>query len=219
MKSKRRLLSGSLLCAIIDRDMLGPRRLLHVARAALEGGADMLQLRGKRSSVAELVSSGLRLKKLAAHYGVPLVVNDRIDVAIAVDSDGVHVGQGDMAVRTARRSLGADRLVGLSVSTVREARRARALKVDYIGAGPVYATPVKTGRDALGLNMIERIADVGIPVIAIGGIDESNISCLTERGCRRVAVIRAVSLSRDVSAATRRLKGLLIHDTASSGKA
>lgn len=206
MISKKELLKDSLVCVILDREILEESAILRTAEKALRGGADMIQLRDKRSSTIEMIKTALALGRLTRRYGASLIINDRVDVASAVDSDGVHIGRSDLSVKASRELVGPGSIIGASAASVADARRAKADGADYIGVGPVFNTPIKASVKACGIGLLKKIRALRIPVIAIGGINSGNISILTGSGFRRVAVIRAVSVSKDPLAATRKLK-------------
>ena len=184
------------------------RSHLEVARAAIEGGATAIQLRDKEATTRELIEAGLALRELTREWGVAFIINDRVDVALAVDADGVHVGQDDMPATLARKLVGPDRVVGVSASTVEEALQAEADGADYISASPVFATPTKPdAAPPTGLEGLRAIVEaVRIPVVAIGGINESNVEEVIRAGAAGVAVISAVVGAPDIAAAARRLR-------------
>jgi thiamine-phosphate pyrophosphorylase len=182
-----------------------------VVAAALGGGVDVVQLRDKATSARERYETGLRLRELTAEAGVPLIVNDRIDLAGAVDADGVHLGQSDLPVAVARERLGESAVVGVSASTVEAAREAEAAGADYLGVGAVYGTDSKDvsgDRNGIGTERITAVADaVGIPVIGIGGIDADNAAPVIEAGAGGVAVLSAITAAEDPEAATAAIRG------------
>ncbi|QBD83508.1 thiamine phosphate synthase [Ktedonosporobacter rubrisoli] len=188
--------------------------MLTVAEAAIEGGATVIQLRDKVASTRKLVEEGLVLRELTRRRGVLLIVNDRIDVALAVDADGAHVGQDDMPAHLARRLLGPERILGVSAGNLEEARAAVEAGADYLGIGPIYPTrgkldagvPVGT-QFVLGLKL--RYAT---PLVAIGGITAENAGEVIQAGAAGIAVITAVVNAEDIAAAARKLA------TASSSK-
>jgi thiamine-phosphate pyrophosphorylase len=211
--SKRRSFKGfrpCALCAILDGELLSPKDILKAAAAAIMGGVDMIQLRDKRASVPEFIRKAGPLAAICRKSGVPFIVNDRVEVAAAVGADGVHLGQGDLGAAAAKRVLGPGKLIGVSITNLSQARQAKLEGASYIGAGPVFGTPVKPSRKAKGIAFLEEASRLGIPLLAIGGIDSGNVGRLTERGIRSIAVIRAICSSRDKFAATRRLKEALI---------
>lgn len=179
-----------------------------VAQAALQGGATVLQFREKRAPGRALYETALRLRRLCATFGVPFIVDDRVDIALAVDADGVHVGPEDLPVAVARRLLGPHRIVGASAGNVEEAVRAMEEGADYLGVGPVYATATKPDAgEAIGLEGLRRIVQaVRIPVVGIGGITLPRVEEVILAGAAGVAVISAVAASEDMVAATSALR-------------
>lgn len=206
MGSKKRLLRNSLLCVILDKSLLSGDRLFSTAKMAISSGADMLQLRGKGSSSKEMISDAIELMRLARNKSIPVIVNDRIDVAIASKCDGVHLGQSDMSIHTARSLLGDKKIIGISVSNFRQGLEASRRGADYLGAGPVFKTPIKASGIVCGLGLLKKLRAVRLPVLAIGGIDADNITALVAEGYRKIAVIRAICSSKDAAAATTKMK-------------
>jgi thiamine-phosphate pyrophosphorylase len=185
-----------------------------IVGAAIEGGVDVVQLRDKDTSVRERLSTGREIRELTHEAGVPLIVNDRIDLARAIGADGVHLGDDDLPIEIARDLLGEDAIVGRSVSFVDDARAAADAGADYLGVGAVYATGSKDDIDdeeyEIGPERIVAIADaVSIPVVGIGGIDAHNAGPVIEAGADGVAVITAITTADDPEAATRTLGGVV----------
>jgi len=178
-----------------------------VVEAAIAGGISVVQLRDKHESTRDMVELGLRLRKLTENTGVKLLVNDRIDVAMAIDADGVHVGQDDMPAAIARRLIGLDKILGVSAGTVAEARQAEADGADYIGVGAVYGTTSKSDAgEAIGVDGLHNIArSVSIPAVAIGGINAVNAARCMEGLSKGVAVISAIMSADDPASASRQL--------------
>lgn len=176
--------------------------------AALRGGVDIVQLRAKRAGDDALLDAAKRFRRACDAAGALLIVNDRPDLAAAARADGVHVGQDDMGVARARAQLGPDALVGLSTHSPAQIDAAGG--ADYIGVGPVYATPTKPGRPAVGLELV-RFASVhaSVPFFAIGGIDSALIGAVIGAGASRVAVVRAITEAPDPEAAARELRAEL----------
>ena len=184
---------------------------IDVIRAAIEGGATVVQYREKEGTTRRLLEESLALRRLTREAGVPFIVNDRVDVALAVEADGVHVGQDDMPAAVTRRLMGRDKIVGVSATNLQEALQAEKDGADYLGAGPVFATPTKPdAAPAMGLEGLAEICRrVSIPVVAIGGINEQNAATVIEAGADGVAVISAVVAAPAVAAAARRLREVI----------
>lgn len=195
------------LYVIIDRDALRGRDPLEVAEAALRGGADLVQWRDKKATDPRFLEVADALRDLTRRMKSILVVNDRVDAACRVGADGVHVGQGDLSIAQVRRQVGDSMFIGCSTHSLDQAREAEGAGADYIGVGPVFATPTKPDAQPVGLQLIERIHRViRIPWFAIGGIDFDKIPEVLSAGASRVAVVRAVAGADDPSAAARALK-------------
>ncbi|MBM3317831.1 MAG: thiamine phosphate synthase [Candidatus Eisenbacteria bacterium] len=182
-----------------------------LARLALRGGADVIQLREKRRTTRERIAAALALSRLCREAGARLVVNDRLDIAIAADAGGVHLGIEDLPISVARALLGPDRLIGASARTAREAEAAMWAGADYIGAGPVYATGSKADAgDPIGVGGLAEIAAaVEIPVVAIGGITVERVGELLGAGAWGIALIEAVAQAPDPEGMVRLLRGAL----------
>jgi thiamine-phosphate pyrophosphorylase len=194
---------------VTQADCSRGRSTVDVVRAALDGGVDVVQLREKHESARERYGVAREIRQLTADAGVPFVVNDRIDIAAATDADGVHLGDDDLPVSVARSQLGADAVVGRSVSTVEGARTAEANGADYLGVGAVFATDSKdvaAENAEIGLQRVGAIADaVSIPIVGIGGISASNATDVVAAGADGVAVVSAITRADDPAAATRAL--------------
>ena len=177
--------------------------------AILGAGADIVQLREKDAEAGDLIRWGAVFRDAAVRYGALFTVNDRPDVALALGADGVHLGQNDLPVASARLVLGGDAIVGLSCHSAAD-HAAAPLQADYLTAGPVFATPTKPGRSGTGLDLVRSAAStVARPWFAIGGIDATNLRAVIDAGARRVAVVRAVTQAEDPAAAVRELLGAL----------
>lgn len=179
-----------------------PDRTLDVVHAACAGGAGAVQLRRKGDGGDALRRLARRCRELTAAAGVLFIVNDHLDVAMEADADGVHLGQDDAPITRARQ-LWPGRLVGRSTHSLAQALEAEEQGADYLGVGPVFATPTKPGRPAVGLELVSAVAPrLHIPWVAIGGIDATTLPSVLAAGARRVAVVRAVCTSPDPAAAT-----------------
>jgi thiamine-phosphate pyrophosphorylase len=208
------------LNAIVDPEHSGGHNLAELARLCAEGGATLIQLRDKVSETRAMVEEARAIGKALAPVGVPLVVNDRVDVALAAGAHGVHLGQDDMAAKDARRLLGRDAIIGLSVKNTAEAEVAPVALIDYVGSGGVYATLSKQQKNApIGPEGLARIIAVlrgraqeekkELPVCGIAGIDASNAAAVIGAGADGVAVISALSLASDPTGAARSLRQIV----------
>ncbi len=204
------------LNAIVDPERSGGHDLADLARALAEGGATLIQLRDKRSDTGVMLERARAIKAALEPLGVPLVINDRVDVALAMGADGVHVGQTDMPVEIARRLLGRDAIIGLSIKSVALAEAAPIELLDYVGVGGVYATTSKDNPNPpIGLDGLARIAEVfrrrapKFPLCAIAGIDAGNAAPAIKAGAHGVAVISALSLAGDPAVAARELRAVV----------
>ena len=204
------------LNAIVDPERAGGRELADLARRCARGGATLIQLRDKVSATRTMVEEARAIKQALTPFGIPFVVNDRIDVALAADADGVHLGQEDMAVEDARRLLGSQAIVGLSVKSVGEADAAPVDLIDYVGSGGVFVTLSKQQKNApIGPAGLARIIAAvhrrapELPVCGIAGIDASNAAAVIAAGADGVAVISALSLVSDPEVAARGLREIV----------
>ena len=200
-----------LLYGVTDRRWLAPgEQLSSAVEAALKGGITFLQLREKELDDEAVLEEARELKKLCQRYGVPFVVNDKVQLALDVDADGVHVGQKDMKVEEARSVLGSDKLIGVSVQTVEQALQAQKEGADYLGVGSVFPTSSKGDAAAVSLETLRDICSAAdLPVVAIGGIQADNAELLKDSGICGAAVISAVFGQPDIQFAAAELKRIL----------
>ncbi len=191
------------LYVITDAKLSRGRSHQEIIRAAVAGGATVVQYREKEGTTRRMMEEARALRDLARQAGVPFIVNDRVDIALAVDADGVHVGQDDMPAPLARKLMGPGKIVGVSVDNVEQ-----AIQAERDGAGPIFATPTKPdAAPPIGLDGLAEICRrISIPVVAIGGINEENAAAVIEAGADGVAVVSAVVAAEDVEAAARRLR-------------
>ena len=186
-------------------------QLLKVVETALKGGLTLVQYRDKEANDGDRLEKAHQLCQLCHQYGALFVVNDRVDLALAVDADGVHLGQHDVPVAVAREILGTHKIVGRSTTNKQELNKAIAEKADYVGVGPFYETPTKPGKAAAGSNYIDYVvAQCPIPWFAIGGIDLTNLSAVLASGGHRVAVVRAIMQAEQPSLVTRQFLSQLM---------
>jgi thiamine-phosphate pyrophosphorylase len=199
------------LYLVTDRDLMTADSIEECVRQAISGGCTVIQLREKTASSYEFYDTALRLRAITASLGVPLIINDRADIALAVDADGVHVGQKDLPYEVVRRIVGPDKIVGVSTHTLKQAKLAEKMGADYIGVGAMFATGTKSDATPAGVDVLRNIRkEVNIPMVAIGGISKNNVSLLTDTGVDGIAVVSAVVAEHDIAGAARELKALLI---------
>lgn len=203
-----------LLHLVTDRSLSQRRSLVEVVAEAVAGGITCVQLREKSCSTREFLDEALALKALLQPLRVPLIINDRVDIAQAVAADGVHLGQTDMPISHARRLLGQNCLIGISAESVADAIEAEQQGADYIGISPVFSTPTKTDTaPALGLDGIRQIRKlVRIPLVGIGGINLTNARHLLTAGADGVAVVSAIMAAESPRQAAAAMRGVLDHD-------
>ena len=209
MTWKNRLLRNFRLYAVTDLKR-GDAQFLKKAEDALKGGADVLQLRSKVLTDAELVDAGRELRALTRKLKKLFIVNDRADIARVLDADGVHLGQDDLPVSLARKILKPGAIIGKSTHSLEQALAAQKEEIDYMGVGPVFSTPTKPAYKPVGLELVKQVASrARIPFVAIGGIGADNIEEVLECGAARVAVVRALWESPDAFRAAQNLKTIL----------
>ncbi len=195
-----------LLYAVTDRTWLNGRKLEDEVEKILKAGATFVQLREKDISEKEFISEAKKIKEVTDRYKVPFVINDNIEVAKAVDADGVHIGQSDMEARKARQILGEDKIIGISAGNFEEALQAEKNGADYIGVGAVFHTDTKLDATAVTFEEMKKIMEsVSIPVVAIGGINKNNILELKGSGADGVAVVSALFAADDAYCAAKEL--------------
>ncbi len=202
-------LRGALAVYVLtDRGLSRGRTELEVVRQAIDGGATAIQLRWKSGSLHEAVAVGSQLREMCRDAAVMFVVNDRVDLAVALEADAVHLGDEDLPIREARKIVGDDMVIGYSPATLVDALQAPRLGADYLGVGPVYGTKTKSDAgEAVGVRRIQEVCDaISIPVVGIGGIDAENAADVVYAGAAGVAVISSVVAADDIRDATQRLR-------------
>lgn len=196
---------------LVTDDQQDLNTLCRVVKQAIAGGVSLVQVREKQGDVRTFIERAAAVKAVLSGSGVPLIINDRVDVALAVDADGVHLGQSDMPATLARQLLGPDKLIGLSVENEQQFEQAQSLPVDYLGLSAIFATPTKTntvkhwGLDGLNWAM----ARSRLPMVAIGGLNTSNIAAVTQTGVHGIALVSAISHAPDPQQAARELRLLI----------
>lgn len=199
------------LYLVTDRELCGGRDLSNIILEAVKGGAACVQLREKDVSTRFFIEEARQVKRLLAPFQVPLIINDRIDVALAAEADGVHIGQEDMPYDLARRLMGPQAIIGLSVETWDDVEQAETLDVDYLGVSPVFATPTKTDTKGIwGLSGLARIrAYSRHPLVGIGGLNMTNAEDVILAGADCLAVVSAVCAAQDPLPAARTLERII----------
>jgi len=199
------------LYLVTDRDLCGEKSLEDVIEGAVKGGVSFVQLREKEISTRDFIGEARSIRKILEPYKVPLIINDRVDVAVACGAEGVHIGQEDMPYEVARKFMGPKAIIGLSVETWEDVVASQKLDVSYIGVSPVFATPTKT--DTKGVWGLEGLARIKAfsrhPLVAIGGINESNVRDVVKAGADCVAVVSAICASSDPEAAARGINEII----------
>jgi thiamine-phosphate pyrophosphorylase len=196
------------LYLVTDRNLAKGRSTLEIVQAAVEGGVTCVQLREKECSILEFIQQALAVKEFLKDRGVPLIINDRVDVALAVAADGVHLGQTDMPLQTAQKIVGGSMIIGISAESLEDAVEAERGGADYLGVSPIYATPTKPDTaPPLGLEGLKAIREaVKLPLVAIGGLNRDNAAAVIRSGGDGVAVVSAIVAADNPAEAARNLK-------------
>jgi len=207
MISKRKLLKKSRLYAILDKKIAANSSILKIAKQIVNCGVDIIQLRDKVSKKEEIIRESLVLRKLLLNSRALFIINDCLEIAKIVDSDGIHIGQEDLSIKLARKILGKDKIIGISCHSLKQAVEAQSKGADYISIGPVFPTPVKPEYKPVGLGLIKKIkARIKIPFFAIGHINQFNIDSVISMGARRVAVCRGIIGANNIPVAIKVIK-------------
>ncbi|MDR2718166.1 MAG: thiamine phosphate synthase [Treponema sp.] len=197
------------LYLVTDRKLMAANSIEECVEQAVSGGCTVVQLREKTASSREFYETAVRVRKITADRGVPLIINDRADIALAVNADGVHIGQEDLPLEMVRRIMGKDAIIGVSVGNVAEAAAAAAMGADYLGVGAMFATGTKTDANLTGMDELRRIrAEIKIPIVVIGGINKDTVPLFAGTGIDGIAVVSAVVSQKDPCGAARELKTL-----------
>lgn len=197
------------LYAVTDRAWTGRQTLMEQVEAAIKGGATCIQLREKELAEDAFLAEAIEMKALCARYGVPFIVNDNVEIAIRCGADGIHVGQKDMEAENVRALVGEAMMIGVSAQTVEQALAAEAAGADYLGVGAVFGTTTKVDANSVSHETLGKICEaVSIPVVAIGGINKTNIMELFGSGADGVALVSAVFSAEDIEGECRALRML-----------
>lgn len=195
------------LYLVTDRDLIKNRSMEEAIEEAIQGGASIVQLREKDCSSLDFYNVAIEVKKVTDKYNVPLIINDRIDIALAVDAAGVHLGQGDLPCKKAREIMPKGKIIGVSAHNLEEALKAQKYGADYLGCGAVFSTSTKKDVTNLEISELAKIKkNVNLPMVAIGGINENNIEKLYGTGIDGVAVVSAIIGKEDIKGAAEILK-------------
>ncbi len=199
------------LYLVTDANLSRGRSHREIVEAAILGGVTVVQYREKQASTRRMIDEALELRDLCRRHGVPFIVNDRVDVALAVEADGVHVGQDDMPASLARRLIGHDKILGVSAENVEQALAAQADGADYIGASPIFATPTKPDApQPMGVaGLLQMARACPLPIVAIGGLNATNAGSMIRAGAAGVAVVSAIVSAEDVQSAASELRHVI----------
>ncbi len=194
------------LYLVTDRDLMSTKTLEEAVEQAIMGGCTLVQLREKTSSSREFYQTALKVKEITDKYKVPLIINDRVDIALAVDADGVHVGQSDLPAAVVRKIIGKDKIIGVSAGSVENAIEAQRDGADYIGVGALFSTSTKTDANSVSKEtLMEIIEEVSIPVVGIGGINAQNAAQLKNTGIDGIAVVSAIIAQKDIKLSAEKM--------------
>lgn len=207
------------LYLVASKGSLSEDEFLNILDLALKGGVDMLQLREKELCTRDFYLLAQKVSKLCEANNRPLIINDRLDIALAVNAHGLHIGQEDLPASVARRLLGSRKILGLSVNKLEHLHTLDESLVDYLGVGAVYETPTKPSSKAIGIKGLKAIiSEARLPVVAIGGVDEHTLKSFKGCGVAGFAVVRAIMEARDVQEATKNLRTQICSFTATAGR-
>ena len=202
--TKQQILQKIKLYVLLDKGLIGKRDIEKVTLELVKGGAQMVQYRDKISEDKEYFENARAIQKILRKYRIPLIINDRLDVAWYLNSDGVHLGQGDIPIRVAKTLLRKETIIGGSAETVEQAVQAEREGVDYIGVGPIFYTTTKKIGAVRGIKLLKQLLPkIKLPCFAIGGIDLGNLDFILRSGCNRVVVGSAILKSKDLPKACR----------------
>ena len=197
------------LYLVTDRKLMVTETIEECVEQAVLGGATVVQLREKTASSRDFYQTALRVREITADLGVPLIINDRADIALAVDADGIHIGQDDLTYDVARRIVGPDKIVGVSASNLAEALAAAQMGADYLGVGAMFATGTKTDANLTNIDELRRICkEVSLPIVVIGGINKDTVPIFKGTGIDGIAVVSAIVAQQDAAYAAQELRAL-----------
>ncbi|OPJ62960.1 thiamine phosphate synthase [Clostridium chromiireducens] len=196
---------------VTDRDLMSTETLEEAIEQAILGGCTLVQLREKDCSSLDFYITAVRVKEITDKYNVPLIINDRLDIALAVDAAGVHVGQSDMPATIVRKIIGEDKIIGVSTGSLEQALKAQEDGADYIGVGAMYATGTKKDANPTSMEELKKIREnISIPIVVIGGINKDRVRDFENMGIDGLAIVSAIIAQRDITEATKELKNIFI---------
>ncbi|OOM82219.1 thiamine-phosphate synthase [Clostridium puniceum] len=192
---------------VTDRDLMSTKTLEEAVEQALIGGCTLVQLREKDCSSLDFYNTAVKVKKITDKYDVPLLINDRLDIALAVDAAGVHVGQSDLPVPVVRKIIGEDKIIGISTGTLEEALQGQKDGADYLGVGAMYATGTKKDANLTSIEELKKIREnISLPIVVIGGINKERIKDFEGSGIDGLAIVSAIIAQKDIVEAAREFK-------------
>lgn len=195
------------LYLVTDQKLVGDKTLYQAVEQAILGGCTVIQLREKAASAADFYRQASKIRELTQRYNIPLIVNDRIDIALAVGADGVHIGQSDIPAGVVRKMIGDQMILGVSVTTKEQALQAKQAGADYLGVGAVFLTETKKDAEIVSINQLAEISQtIELPVVAIGGINPDNLQKLKATGISGIAVVSAIIAQKNIQQAASDLK-------------
>ncbi|WP_423363615.1 thiamine phosphate synthase [Mycoplasma sp. P36-A1] len=197
------------LYLVTDSKIMSVTKLEDAVEQAIQGGCSIIQLREKNLDSLEFYNQAMKIKKVCLKYQIPLIINDRVDIALAIDADGIHVGQKDLNAKIVRKLIGKNKILGISVSNLKEAKQAEIDKADYVGVGAVFTTKTKDDASNVSIETLINIKkNLKIPVVAIGGINEQTIDKLRNTNIDGVAIVSAIIGKKNIKQAAKNIKEL-----------
>lgn len=192
---------------VTDRDLMSTQTLEEAVEQSILGGCTLVQLREKDCSSLDFYNTAVKIKNITDKYNVPLLINDRLDIALAIDAAGVHVGQSDLPVSVVRKIIGEDKIIGISAGTLEEALRGQKDGADYLGVGAMYATGTKKDANPTSMEELRKIRDkVSLPIVVIGGINKERVKDFQGTGIDGLAIVSAIIAQKDIAGAAREIK-------------
>lgn len=196
---------------VTDSELMSTETVEQAVEQAIKGGCTLVQLREKKLSSLDFYNTALKVKTITDHYNIPLIINDRVDIALAVDVAGVHVGQSDLPAKIVRNIIGNDKILGVSASSLTEAMQAEKEGADYLGVGAMFITGTKTDAELVSLESLKEIKrTTSLPIVAIGGINKDTIPLLADTGIDGIAVVSAIISEKDIFMAASKIKSLFL---------